>query len=259
MDYEGASFIVTGASLGVGRALALELAARGATLVLSARTPEPLAQAAQDCSAAGEAAGHSTAHAALAGSCASSSVARALVCEARELGDFQGFFHCAGVLHPGPLVWELDPGRFAEVFEAGPMAAHQLAHAAYPALLERGAGLAVFFGSGAATIAQPGIGAYCAAKAAQEHLTRQLAAESPEITAFNYRPGIVDTRMQTQARQSQGGGAAALHAVFQPWKDHGDLISPETSALVLLALLDSGPERFHGGTASWSQGAARED
>lgn len=252
MRYEKASFIVTGASLGVGHALAVELAKRGASLVLSARTPETLQQASEDCIHAAKKAGFATKHIAVPGSCANPETAATLVRKATEIGRFSGLFHCAGVLHPGPLSHELDPERFAEVFEAGPIAAQALAHAAYPKLLETTDAVAVFLGSGAAERTQTGIGPYCAAKAAQEHLVRQLAAETPQITAFNYRPGIVDTRMQTQARETtEGGGADAIHAVFRPWKENNELISPETSARALLMLLDSGPHHLHATTPTW--------
>ena len=128
---------------------------------------------------------------------------------ARAIGNFQGFIHAAGLLHPGPYIWELSSGDFQAVFAANVMAGHQWIRYCLPDLLSKGEGLAVFFGSGAAEKTQPGIAAYCAAKAAEEHLARRLAAEAPSVTTLIYRPGIVETRMQVQARKSQGGAARA--------------------------------------------------
>ncbi len=88
-----------------------------------------------------------------------------------------------------------------------------------PELLKTRAGLAVFFGSAAAELAVPGIAAYCVAKAAEEHLARQLAAEAPWITTFAYRPGIVDTDMQSEARKAQGGAAESLHREFRGYQE----------------------------------------
>ena len=53
MDYRGRVAIVTGASSGIGRQVALDLAARGTALVLSARRRELLEQVAADCVARG--------------------------------------------------------------------------------------------------------------------------------------------------------------------------------------------------------------
>jgi len=130
--------------------------------------------------------------------------------------------------------------------DASVNAAHQLIRHAVPLLLWRGQGLAVFFGSGAADRPQPGIGAYCAAKAAEEHLARQLAAEAPPITTIIWRPGIVETRMQIDARKAEGGGAKQLKEVFRPWKEKGLLMPPEESANGLVEFLLGDPRKHHG-------------
>lgn len=241
------TFIVTGASHGIGRALALELAGRGCGLVLNARTPGPLEEAAAACAAAG---GRDVA--CVPGSAGKDQVARMLVetALANAGEDFAGVVHAAAVLRPGPLFWELPAEGLAEVFEASVTAVHRLARHAFPVLLRRGHGLFVLFGSGAAEISQPGIAAYCAAKAAEEHLARQLAHEAPAVTTFTFRPGIVDTRMQAQAREAEGGAARRLHAVFRPWKEHGELISPSAAARALAHILETDPRRFHGRVAN---------
>ena len=79
-------------------------------------------------------------------------------------------------------------------------------------------------------------------------LARQLAAEAPSVTTLIYRPGIVETRMQVQARESRGGAAEQLQAVFRPWKEQGQLMTPEQSAAGLVRLLATDPRRLHGGT-----------
>ena len=96
----------------------------------------------------------------------------------------------------------------------------------------------------------PGIGAYCVAKAAEEHLARQLAAEAPQITSFVFRPGIVETRMQRQARRAQGGGAEILHRHFRAYQEAGEVISPQAAARRLLEILSRDPRRYQGGIAS---------
>ncbi|MDD3312984.1 SDR family NAD(P)-dependent oxidoreductase [Pseudodesulfovibrio sp.] len=237
---ENKTLVLTGASRGIGRALALELADAGVNLVLGARGEERLRSVRDQCRARGVRAVY------IGGDVSSSNVAQELVSVADEMGNFYGFIHAAGVLAPGPSIWELNKTRFKEVMDASVTAAHQLIRHAAPRLLWRGEGLAVFFGSGAAERAQPGIGAYCAAKAAEEHLARQLAAEAPPVTTIIWRPGVVDTGMQKEAREASGGASAPLREAFAAFRDQGLLLSPEASARGLVRFLLGRPEAYRG-------------
>jgi NAD(P)-dependent dehydrogenase (short-subunit alcohol dehydrogenase family) len=236
------TMIITGASRGIGRALALDLAGRGVNVVVNARSADKLEEVASLCRDMGVESDF------VAGDAADPDTCEKLVQTALEIGNFFGFVHAAAVLKPGPLVSEISIEDFDAVLSQV-HAAHRITKAVYPRLLERGEGLAVYFGSGAANIAQPGIGAYCAAKAAMHHMMRVVAAEHKEVTCLAYRPGIVDTKMQEQARESEGGGAPELHKIFRTWKEKGELISPEKSAGVLADLMTGEPRRFHGEVA----------
>lgn len=238
------TLILTGASRGIGRALALELAKAGYDLVLNARSEGPLQEVLEAVRALGAKAE------AVAGSAGQAAVAEALVRKAEALGGFYGYIHNAGVLHPGPLVYEIAEPLFLEVLEANLVAGYQLARFAYPLLRRQGEGLAVYVGSGAAESNLPGIGAYAVAKAAEEHLARQLAAEVPEVACFIYRPGVVETDMQKAAREAQGSAAEILHRVFRGYKAEGYLLTPERAAQALVRLLPRA-RQFHGKIASW--------
>tara|TARA_Y100001954_G_scaffold239172_1_gene311672 strand:- start:11347 stop:12096 length:750 start_codon:yes stop_codon:yes gene_type:complete len=237
------TLVLTGASRGIGKTLALELAKEGVNLVLGARSEDKLRETSKLCREQGVKA------VAISGDVSSSNVALELVQVGIEFGDFYGFIHAAGVLAPGPAIWELNKTRFREVMDSSVTAAHQLIRHAVPHLLWRGGGLAVFFGSGAAERAQPGIGAYCAAKAAEEHMARQLAAEAPPVTSIIWRPGVVETRMQVDARNSEGHSAEQLKAVFRPWKEEGILLTPEESARGLVDFLKDDPGKYNGKVA----------
>lgn len=237
---QGKTLIITGASLGIGRALALGLAGQGVNLVINARHYPPLAEAAAECERQGVAVRQ------IAGNAATGTVADALVAAALEMGKFFGFIHAAGVLHPGPFLWELPPEHLQEILESHVGAAYQLIRAAVPYLLRQGEGVAVFFGSYAAVSNLPGLGAYNVAKAAEEHLARQLAQEAPEIVSFVFRPGVTATRMQEQARQAVGGAGAVLRRHFQGYLDTGSLATPEQAARRLLGYLLNDPRRYHG-------------
>jgi NAD(P)-dependent dehydrogenase (short-subunit alcohol dehydrogenase family) len=231
-DLSGKTLIITGASMGMGRAVALLLAREhGVNLALNARHTGPLEEVAAACRESG------VKVRAVAGSAARSKVAAAMVAAALELDNFYGFIHAAGVLRPGPLLWELSPAHFKEVLDSHVTAAYQLIRQAVPELLKKGKGLAVFFGSGAVASNLPGIGAYSVVKAAEEHLARQLAAEAPQIISLVFRPGVVETRMQRQAREARGGAAAILHRHFRAYKEEGALISPEEAARRLVNIL----------------------
>jgi NADP-dependent 3-hydroxy acid dehydrogenase YdfG len=175
----GDSLIISGVSFGVGRALAPTLARQGINLALNARSTEPLAEAAQECSSLGVKA------ATVAGDVSRDEVALELVQAAQGLGGFAGFIHVAGILNPGPTVWELPGPDAAAVMDASFGGALALIRAALPTLLAQKRGLAVVFGSGAAERQQPGIGVYCVAKAAEEALLRELAAETRDIAALH--------------------------------------------------------------------------
>jgi NAD(P)-dependent dehydrogenase (short-subunit alcohol dehydrogenase family) len=239
-ELKGQTLILTGASGGIGRALSVELAGAGVHLVLNARQAEPLSWVAQECEALGVGVCQ------VRGNAAETHVAMEMVEEALKLGNFFGFIHAAGVLHPGPLLWELPPEHFREILDSQVTAAYELIRAAAPELLKRGEGLAVFFGSYGAEGNLPGIGAYNVAKAAEEHLARQLAVEAPQITSLVFRPGATETRMQAQAREAEGGGAAILHQVFRGYQRRGELDTPEEAAHKLVRLLADNPRRYHG-------------
>ena len=239
-ELRGKTLIITGASLGIGRAVALELAGLGVNLVVNARHAPALEEAAASCAVLGVEVRW------IAGNAAAPETAATLVAQAQALGDFYGFIHAAGLLNPGPLLWELSLREFQEELDSHVTAAFQLVRAAVPELLKQGEGLAVFFGSGAADAFIPGLGTYCLAKAAEEHLARQLAVEAPEITSFIFRPQATETRMQLQARGAVGGRAETIHLIFRGYQARGELSTPAEIARRLVKILANHPRRFHG-------------
>jgi len=245
----GNTFVLTGASSGIGRALALLMAKAGINLVLNARRGDLLEEVARECRSAGASVRYVT------GDAARAETTRQIVKVALASGRFAGFVHAAAVARPGPYLWELPPNHFREIMDASVVAAYQLIRFAVPELRKQGEGMCVFFGSGAAEVTMPGLGTYCVAKVAEEHLARQLADEAPDLVCFAYRPGIVDTPMQKQAREAEGGAAEFLHKEFRAYKQQGMLISPERAAGALLKIMSHNPRRFHGAICSWRDGA----
>ncbi|MBF6593216.1 MAG: SDR family NAD(P)-dependent oxidoreductase [Thermaceae bacterium] len=241
MKLSDQTLILTGASRGIGRALALELARSGANLVLNARSKEALNTVAD------EARGLSVQVRMVVGDAAQDQTAQFMVKAAKVLGNFAGFIHNAGVLHPGPALWELSEAQFDEVFATNLKAGFLLAKYAYPNLRRNGSGIAVFVGSGAANYPRAGWGAYGAAKAAEHYLAFNLALEAPEIVSFVYSPGTVDTEMQRQGREATG----EIAGMFQRFKDQDHLISPEQTARALVQILLGQPGKFQGKIATY--------
>jgi len=239
------TLIVTGASRGIGKALALELARGNTNLVLNARNTLLLAEVQRQCN------NSSARVTSVVGDISQPKTARELVEKAVKLGNFYGFIHDAGLARPGPFIWELPENHFQEVLGANLIGGYNLVRFSLPELLKTRVGLAVFFGSAAAELAVPGIAAYCIAKAAEEHMARQLAAEAPWLTTFAYRPGIVDTDMQREARKAQGGAAESLHREFRGYQERGELISAEAAATALVKLIVQNHGRFRGKTINY--------
>ena len=244
----GKSFILTGASGGIGRALAPALAGEGVGLVLNGRRSEALEEVGEECSRAGARVEL------LAGSAAKAEVADALVEKALGMGNFFGFIQAAGVLYPGPVAYELSGDEFREIFDASVTASFEMAKAAFPRLIESGGGIAVFLGSGAAERVLPGMGAYCAAKAAEEHFVRQLAAEAPQVVSLVYRPGVVDTPMVQSIFSAGGKAAEGLRREFSAFQRNGEILAPEVPARALVSILKNDPRRYQGKIASWRDG-----
>ncbi len=102
--------------------------------------------------------------------------------------------------------------------------------------------------SGAATIAFPGLGVYCASKAALRMAGMVMAAEwksdaphSPtraDAGILSYEPGVVDTEMQVSAR-SYSPEEFPWVAVFESFEAKGMLVPPEVPAQEIVAYLDA--------------------
>jgi NAD(P)-dependent dehydrogenase (short-subunit alcohol dehydrogenase family) len=208
--------VVTGASRGLGLALARALAERGWRLVLDARSPGPL----------------EAARAELAGLTDVTAVPgdvsdprhRAALVEAAD-GRLDLLVNNASVLGPSPQprLADYDVAALEDVYRVNVFAPIALVQLALP-LLGPG-GCVVNVTSDAAVEAYPGWGGYGSAKAALDQLTNVLAAEHPELRIYAVDPGDMNTRMQQDAF---------------PGEDVSDRPAPEASVPGLLALIEGG-------------------
>ncbi|MFE2601212.1 SDR family NAD(P)-dependent oxidoreductase [Streptomyces sp. NPDC059396] len=187
--------IITGASKGLGRALAVALARRDWDLVLDARSVRVLEEA------AGEARAYGTRVVALAGDVTDPGHRTELVAAAAELGGLELLVSNASALGAEPLVrldaLPLDGLRAA--LETNVVAALGLVQEALPLLRAGTAGAVIAVSSDAAAEAYETWGGYGASKAALDQLAAVLAVEEPELRVWTVDPGDMATDLYAAA------------------------------------------------------------
>ena len=198
MQIEGQGALITGASRGLGRALAEALAAKGAKVALVAREPGPLGDVVAGIRARG-----GVAHA-IAADVGDKDAIHRIAGQAHALvGEIGIVVHAASTLGPVPLRLLLDTAceDLAAVLETNLVGPFRLTKILAGAMALRGAGVIVHVSSDAAVEAYPRWGAYGVSKAAQDHLSRILAAEldGTGVRVLAVDPGEMDTRMHADA------------------------------------------------------------
>ncbi|MFF7792801.1 SDR family NAD(P)-dependent oxidoreductase [Streptomyces sp. NPDC007991] len=187
--------IITGASKGLGRALAEALAGRGWDLVLDARGAEALGEAAEAVAA------HGTRVTALPGDVTVAAHRAALVSAAGRLGGVDLLVHNASALGAEPLVRleELPLEGLRRALEVNLVAGLGLVQEALPLLRASGTGTVVAVSSDAAAEAYETWGGYGASKAALEQLVAVLAVEEPGLRVWAVDPGDMATDLYAAA------------------------------------------------------------
>ena len=196
--------IITGASRGLGRAVAGELAGRGWDLVLDGRDGEALRAAARELgSALPEGAAGRARVRAVQGDVTDPGHRGELVAAALELGAGGGLdllVNNASALGAEPLVplAELPVEGLRAALETNVTAPFALLRAALPGLRTAG-GAVVNVSSDAAVEAYPSWGGYGASKAALDHLSAVLAVEEPRLRVWWVDPGDLRTGLYAAA------------------------------------------------------------
>ncbi len=206
--------LITGASQGLGGALAAQLARDGWRVVVDARTESDLREAVH-----GLGPGEVTA---IPGDVADEAHRRALVAAVGDRLDLLVLNASTLGQRPLPPLADYDLAALRHVLEVNTVAPLALVQRALPAL--RAAGGRVFaLSSDAAVQGYPGWGGYGASKAALDQLARVLGAEEQALRVYAVDPGDMRTRM---------------HADAFPGEDISDRPDPVTVVPALLRLLD---------------------
>lgn len=185
MQVAGRTVLVTGASRGIGEALARRLAARGARLVLVARSGDALA------ALAAELGGR-----AVVADLADPSIVDGLIGRIEADGPVDVVVHNAGFEGIGALV-ERDARSVAEQIQLNLTTPIELTRQVLPGMLERGRGQIVSLSSAAAAIGGPGMTVYSATKAGLSRFAAVLRADlrGQPVTVTDIRLGLVETDM----------------------------------------------------------------
>jgi NAD(P)-dependent dehydrogenase (short-subunit alcohol dehydrogenase family) len=213
-DLTGRVAWVTGSSRGIGRVIAAHLSAHGASVVVHGRDRARLDDVVAD----------------LGGN------AMAVACDVRDteavegavaeiegrLGRLDAVIANVGGALGVPLA-DMEPRQWAKMLDLNVTGSYNVARAGYP-LLRQAGGAVVFISATAAQNPAPGFGAYGAAKAALEHLTRSLASEwGPDVRVNCVAPGLVRTEGAMKAlfgdsneKLARAGRAMALGRVGEP-------------------------------------------
>jgi NAD(P)-dependent dehydrogenase (short-subunit alcohol dehydrogenase family) len=179
--------IITGASQGLGRAIAILLAKRGYKLILNARRAEPLQRLAAELGAIAVPGDVSEVAEEIAAAGAGADV---LINNASELGPL-----------PMPRLDAYPWEELMRVLKVNVVAPVHLAQLVLPRMKERGSGTIINIISDAGINAYPGWGGYGASKAALEHASRTFAAEleGTGVRVVAIDPGDMDTEMHRLA------------------------------------------------------------
>ncbi|WP_369135034.1 SDR family NAD(P)-dependent oxidoreductase [Modestobacter sp. I12A-02662] len=211
---DGEVVLVVGGSSGIGRASAQAFARRGAALVLFSRSPSSLAEAAEECRAAGARAVECVPGDVLDPAAVGAAVERAT----GTFGRLDVVVHSATVMAYGKLE-DLDPDVFERVVDTAIQGTFHVVQAVLPVFREQRRGSLVVVSSLLASVTTPTMGAYVTAKWGQLGLLRTLQQELrdlPDVHVSAVAPGGTTTPIYKQAATVLGNTGHPPPPVYTP-------------------------------------------
>lgn len=223
-DLLGRSALVTGASRGIGKAVAAELLGRGANVLITARKKDPLEEAAAELRELG----HQGQVVALAGNSGVAEDRAAAVERAvAEFGSLDVLINNTGINPVFGSLMEADLDAVRKIFDVNVVAALGYIQEAYKAWMRDHGGAVVNVASVAGIRSTGVIAAYGASKSALIHLTGELAWQlGPKIRVNAVAPGVIKTKFADALYSADEERAASVY----PMKRLG---SPEDVARLI--------------------------
>ena len=242
--------LITGASSGIGRALAVALAQRDIAVLLSGRSKDRLAQVADQCRQSVPAVACAADLATTDGCKQLSDQAIAVVSAPDRL---RFLVHCAGAGDPSPGFAAMQPPALAAAFAINVTAALALTQQVLPLLHAAPDSRVLLVGAGIADHAQPGTGIYGISKQALARLFQQMVvdfehqadADLPALAMM--QPGLVDSE-GLRDHLAKAKRCHLPHALWLQRRLHeGDALSTRQAAAAMMhGLLELAPGAYHG-------------
>jgi NAD(P)-dependent dehydrogenase (short-subunit alcohol dehydrogenase family) len=200
------TILVTGVSRGLGRALAIEFAARGHVVVGCGRSAEALAELRRDIGRSG--------HFQVVDVASDRQVAHWAQKVIGSIGAPDLLLNNAAQINRNAPLWQVPAAEFSDVVDVNIKGVANVLRHFLPAMVARMSGVIVNFSSGWGRATDAEVAPYCATKWAIEGMTRALAQELPRgMAAIPFNPGIIDTDML----RSCFGADAGHYPTAQEW------------------------------------------
>jgi NAD(P)-dependent dehydrogenase (short-subunit alcohol dehydrogenase family) len=239
--------LVTGASSGIGRAIALRLAHAGYDLALTGRDATRLAATQDRVAALGK--GRSATF--LVDLADADAVAALPAAVAQELGEPSVLVNNAGIAESAPLL-KISLEAWRRTIDVDLTAVFLMIQAFLPAMLKRGSGRVIQIASTASKVGYPYVAAYCAAKHGVLGLTRALALEIAKsgVTVNAICPSYVATEMTERSvaniAAKTGKSADDARATLAAMNPQGRLVTPEEVAEAVVYLASDAARGING-------------
>jgi 3-oxoacyl-[acyl-carrier protein] reductase len=240
------TMIITGASYGLGAAIASLAAANGVQVVLAARSKEAVEAHADQIRQNGGKALAVTADVSRFEDC------QEIIAQTMQVyGRIDALINNAAIIEPFDKVVEIQPEAWNRIMAVNVLGPLMMCQLAIPHLRQT-LGRILNLTSHAAEFSIPGACAYSTSKIALNRLSTTLAIEEPTLSVILFIPGEVDTPMQAVIREkAKGKTTDDIHQGFIDRKEQGQLITPETSARSLLSLALKAPQAWSGEIFQW--------
>jgi benzil reductase ((S)-benzoin forming) len=242
---EQKTYLVTGASKGIGLELSLALATSGLRVILLARDT-PLLEKSKDMVQSISA----LSSAIVCDLADNKSIDKAIINLSNDFQKIDGIIHNAGAIAPIMAMSKAPSDAWAENIQVNLIGVQRFTKGIYPLMQASEHCRVTTISSGASLRPLESWSSYCVAKAGQDMWARCLAAEGKRdgITAISIAPGIVNTDMQKEIRSADSEDFPSLSS-FIGYYENGELSDAKDVAKKLLPLItthsiDQSGQRF---------------